>query len=264
MNTTKTFIAIITIALAGTALYCAFFHDTTHTTQVIAHRGYWDIQGGAQNSIASLRAAQQAGVYGSEFDVHFTADDRLIVIHDRNHDTISDVRNATYTAIKKIPLPNGEIVPLLSHYLDEGAKDKNMKLILEIKTALTPERETLMVEKIIAMVAEKNLQQQVEYIAFSLHTCQEMVRLNPSASIAYLNGDITPTQAHEYGFTGIDYHYSKIEEHPEWVEEAHRNNITVNVWTVNDEQDIINAIDHGVDFITTDAPETVQKLIDTL
>lgn len=51
-------------------------------TQIIAHRGYWDTKGSAQNSIASLRKAADAKVYGSECDVHITADSVIIVNHD--------------------------------------------------------------------------------------------------------------------------------------------------------------------------------------
>ena len=42
-------------------------------TQVIAHRGYWKAEGSAQNSLASLRKAAEAKVYGAEFDVQMTA-----------------------------------------------------------------------------------------------------------------------------------------------------------------------------------------------
>ena len=58
----------------------------------------------------------------------------------------------------------------------------------------------------------------------------------------------------------MDYNYGTINEHPEWVKEAHDNGLTVNVWTVNGEQDIRNAIEQGVDFITSDAPELVQQI----
>lgn len=231
-------------------------------TQVIAHRGYWDIEGSAQNSLAALKAAQDIDVYGSEFDVQMTSDDELIVVHGHGYQTIEDVRKVPYSEIKPLLIEkNQEVVPLLSDYLDLGAKDKDVKLILEIKDNLTPERETAMVEKILAMVEQKGLEEQVEYIAFSLHVCKELVRLKPGVTVAYLMGDITPAQAKEYGFTGIDYNYGTINEHPEWVQQAHDLGLTVNVWTVTNEADIRNAIEQGVDFVTTDAPELAQKLV---
>ena len=57
-------------------------------TGIVAHRGFWNCEeaGYAKNSIASLRCAQQAGVWGSEFDVNMTADSVLIVFHDSSID----------------------------------------------------------------------------------------------------------------------------------------------------------------------------------
>ncbi|MBQ1683432.1 MAG: hypothetical protein II071_04055, partial [Bacteroidales bacterium] len=48
---------------------------------IVAHRGFWNSEAGgfSENSIASLKAAQDAGLWGSECDVHLTADDVVIV-----------------------------------------------------------------------------------------------------------------------------------------------------------------------------------------
>ena len=45
-------------------------------TGIVAHRGFWNCEeaGYAKNSIAALRCAQEAGLWGSEFDVNITAD----------------------------------------------------------------------------------------------------------------------------------------------------------------------------------------------
>lgn len=46
---------------------------------IVAHRGYWNCEaaGFARNSLASLKAAQDAGFWGSEFDVNMTNDSVL-------------------------------------------------------------------------------------------------------------------------------------------------------------------------------------------
>ena len=51
-------------------------------TKVIAHRGYWDCEGSAQNSITALNKAHEVGAYGSEFDVSITADGIPVVNHE--------------------------------------------------------------------------------------------------------------------------------------------------------------------------------------
>ena len=51
-------------------------------TKVIAHRGFWETENSAQNSIASLKKAGAIKCYGSEFDIQMTADGVLVVFHD--------------------------------------------------------------------------------------------------------------------------------------------------------------------------------------
>ena len=81
-------------------------------TRVIAHRGYWDCEGSAQNSITALVKSAEAGVYGSEFDVSITADGVPVVNHD---DDIQGhvIETSRYADIKDLKLPNGETLPTL-------------------------------------------------------------------------------------------------------------------------------------------------------
>ena len=75
MNHKFLFIAITVLLMLA--------EGVTAQTRVIAHRGYWTPAGSAQNSITSLYRASILGVYGSEFDVHITADGIVVVNHDR-------------------------------------------------------------------------------------------------------------------------------------------------------------------------------------
>ena len=44
------------------------------------------------------------------------------------------------------------------------------------------------------------------------------------------------------------------------VKDAHDNNLPVNVWTVNDEYDMLKMIEYGVDGIMTDYPLRLKNL----
>lgn len=52
-----------------------------------------------------------------------------------------------------------------------------------------------------------------------------------------------------------------LRKHPEWVEQAHKLGLEVNVWTVDEEEDMRYFIDLGVDYITTNFPEQLQQLL---
>ena len=232
-------------------------------TQVVAHRGYWDTPNNAQNSITALKTAQQIPVYGSEFDVNMTADGVMVVSHGPKLESIPDVQKATYKEVKKVRLKNGEKVPTLKKYLKEGKKG-DIKLIFELKVHPAGEIENEAVRKSVEMVKKLNLSSnQVEFISFSLEACKQLAKLMPGYMVQYLNGKIPPKELKEMGIMGIDYHHSNFAQHPEWVKEAHDLGMIVNVWTVNKEDLMQKMIDLKVDYITTDAPETALKLIES-
>ena len=70
-------------------------------TGIVAHRGFWNCEeaGYAKNSVAALRCAQEAGFWGSEFDVNMTSDGVLLVYHDGKVEGGS-IENNPYSAFK--------------------------------------------------------------------------------------------------------------------------------------------------------------------
>ena len=227
-------------------------------TKIVAHRGYWDCAGSAQNSITSLKLADKIGCYGSEFDVHLTKDGVIVVHHDQNVGKI-DVQTSTYKALKKERLRNGEKLPTLEQYLDAG-KDLSCKLVLEIKKQKVQSHEDSLVRQCVDMVKSKGLTDRIVWISFSGKACELLHQLLPDAHIQYLLGDWDPKTIKAKGLSGIDYEQKVMALHPEWIKECHDLGLVVNVWTVNDLNTINQFIKAGVDFITTNAPVEGLKL----
>ncbi|MDR3061852.1 MAG: glycerophosphodiester phosphodiesterase [Dysgonamonadaceae bacterium] len=239
--------------------------DVFAQTKVIAHRGYWDCEGSAQNSIFGLKKAQEIGIYGSEFDVIITSDGIPVINHDSkikgSNDSLLTIENTPFEQIKGLKLKNGELLPTLESYLEQGKKNKKTKLILEIKPHSTKEIEDKAVKIITEMVSKSGMEKQTEYISFSMNICKEILRYQPKAEIAYLNGDFSPSEVKKAGLTGLDYHFEIFRTHPEWIAEAKKLGLTTNVWTVNDLSIMRKMIDLKVDFITTDKPEILKSLL---
>ena len=197
----------------ATACLCLAALSIQAQTQVIAHRGYWKAEGSAQNSLASLRKAAEAKVYGSEFDVQMTADGIVVVNHDNTIGSTA-ISRATYEQIKESKLKNGETLPTLQAYLEEGRKLKDLQLILEIKKNKNKEHEDQAVKTIVKMVKDMGMEKQTEYISFSLNVCEQLVKATNGASeIFYINGDLSPQEAKAKGFTGIDYNFKVFDQH---------------------------------------------------
>ena len=137
--------------LIATMLVAGCWGMTFAQTKVIAHRGYWDCEGSAQNSVAALVKASEAGVFGSEFDVSVTADGIPVVNHDddiRGH----VIETSAYASIKDLTLSNGETLPTLEQYLVKGKSLPDVQLILEIKPHKQEANEDRAVKAIVELV----------------------------------------------------------------------------------------------------------------
>ncbi|MCD8262228.1 MAG: glycerophosphodiester phosphodiesterase [Bacteroides sp.] len=237
------------------------FTFSTHAQEVIAHRGFWQTEGSAQNSLAALVKADSIGCYGSEFDVWLSKDGIPVVYHDK----LAGLRRVEKQSARKLTsrkLKNGEQLPTLEAYLETG-KSVHCKLILELKKYSSAARETEAVQKILALVEKYALSDRMKYISFSLHAVKEFIRLSPppGTPVYYLKGDLSPSQLQQEGCNGIDYSVSVLKKRPEWIEEAHKLDMKVNVWTVNSKEDMQFMIKNGVDYITTNDPLLLQHLL---
>lgn len=249
----KKIFALALCLMASTALFAQ--------TQVIAHRGFHATKNSVRNSLSALQNAQDLGAFGSECDINETSDGVLIVVHGPMHGQLN-VQQTDFKTLRALALENGEVLPTLDEYLAQAAKNTRTKLIIEIKDHNTPSRETRVVKNVLAAVKKYKLDNDVEYIAFRQHVCDELVKYGPKGiKVAYLNGTLTPEYCKDLGYTGIDYNISVMQNNPDWIKQSHDLGLTVNVWTVNDTERIQWCIDQKVDYITTDNPLEVNRLL---
>ncbi|MGJ1197538.1 glycerophosphodiester phosphodiesterase [Sphingobacterium spiritivorum] len=228
---------------------------------IIAHRGAWKNTNLPQNSLASLDAAITEGVFGSEFDVHLTKDDVLVVNHDNDFYGL-DIATSTYDELLKKKHPNGESIPTAEEYLKEGLKQKKTKLIYELKTnKLGLDRTLLAAQKSVELVKKLKGEKMVEYIAFDYNACKKIVELNPKAKVHYLMGDKSPQELKNDKMAGADYHFSVYKKNPTWIKELQNLGLKVNAWTVNTEEEMQILLDQKVDYLTTDNPELLAELL---
>ena len=232
----------------------------TYTTKVIAHRGAWKNTGATENSLAALKHAIDLGCYGSEFDVHMSADSVLFVLHDHSIQGVN-IEKSNAAELLKIKLSNGEILPTLESYLKAG-KQKGTRLILEIKTSQISKEHTLaLTKKCVEMVKKLNVKDITDYISFSFDACLKVKELDPAASVSYLTADKTPAEVAAEKLDGIDYAITAFKKNETWLDESRKEKITSNVYTVNDQETMQWFLDRKVDFITTNEPELLLKLV---
>lgn len=231
---------------------------------IIAHRGFHQFETSAENSISAMQLAVSNGFEGTEFDVQFTGDGIPIVYHDSNMQghVIGETPLETLQQLPAFTLRSGEKVATLDEFmaacsqaLKEQRKSKNhTRLFFEVKPQNTIVQRYHLLGQIIETIGKYQLHDDIFFISFDLDACVMLAHLMPDIPVAYLEGDLSPTTLKEMGITNIDYHWTKFQKHPEWVNEAHDLGMSVNVWTVNTPEKAKEMRDLGVDYITTDYP----------
>lgn len=238
--------------------------DMNKEVGIVAHRGFWNCKeaGYAKNSIAALRCAQEAGFWGSEFDVNMTADSVLLVYHD------SDIRGKKiekhpYSEFANDTLANGERIPTIDQYLEQGAKYPETMLVYELKGHSSDEVEDLFVDLSIAKLEEHGLlhPMRVMFISFSLHMCEVLARKLPEFTVQFLGSSKSPEDLAQMGIYGVDYNHGVFLLHGSWHDQAQSRYMSINSWTVNSKGDMKRILEMGVDQITTDNPLEARELI---
>lgn len=235
--------------------------------EVVAHRGYHTTNGASENSMASFRAAIELGAYGSEADFYITTDGVVVSNHDptikNSAGQTLTIANSTYDQIKDITLSNGEKVATFDDYLDILATSSKTKLVIEIKDQGDVTKNERIVDAIAKELQARQMVDKIDLISFNYTVCQRFAAALPSVTVGYLSGDKAPGSI-DPSIRCIDYSYTALRSNPQWIGEAQKLGMKVNVWTVNSTTDMLDFIARGVDYITTDYPATLKDMLEKL
>lgn len=227
---------------------------------IVAHRGAWLEFNLPENSLASLEKAIEIGAGATEFDVHLTADDVLVVHHDAEFFGLN-IETSTYEELSVFNLENGEKLPLVSEFLAIGLKQKNTKLVFEIKSSLQSLQRTLyMVDEVVKILNNKDYSHNLEFIMFSWEGAQYLKQKLPIYNVSYLNGDKNPKQVSDALLNGIDYNIKLYKKHLNYIADSKKLNLVLNSWTVNQPEDFEFLLNENFDMITTNKPQEFLKL----
>lgn len=238
---------------------CSLFAQRMET-KIIAHRGAWKEFKLPQNSIASLKKAIELNCFGSEFDVHLTKDDVVVVNHDHDFYGI-DIESSIYSDLLSKEHPNGEKIPTLASYFSVGLKQNKTKLILEVKTSNSGgvKRTKKMVDAIVKLLPEEANPYNLEFILFDFESAVYTKKQLPDYMVYYLNGDKTAMEIRNAGLNGMDYHYKLLISDETIVSSFRKLSLKTNSWTVNDQEIARQLIEQGIDYLTTDTPAAFLK-----
>lgn len=233
-----------------------FFSDNAKVLsrpKIVAHRGFHKEY--EENSIDALHAAQKAGFDAVELDVWLTADGRLVVNHDGKWNG-KTVQSSSYAELTGIPT--------FESFITEALKYTDTKLVIEIKEHSSAAKDEECTSKMLKMVNDMGYAQYAEYISFSLPVCQQIAASQKEAVVGYLRSTDDLQGLKDSGIMCADFGYEYLFNNKAIFTTAHDLGMVVNAWTVNSDNDMKKAIGLGVDYITTDNPDSLKEILDSL
>ena len=231
--------------------------------KVLAHRGF----SGAfpQNTMLAFREAEKTGCSGIELDVQMTKDGQLVIIHDEFIDDVTDgkglVRDYTYEELSKFNAAakwNGAFgfqkIPTFEEYC-AWVKNTNLVTNVELKNSIYYYMG--LEEKVVETIHRFGLEERIFISSFNHMSLLKVRQLDSTLQLGALveNGGIGNPGYYCKTF-GIDCYHPGIEGLTrEAVENCKKYGIKVNVWTVNQMNDLKNITCWGCDGIITNYPD---------
>jgi len=232
-------------------------------TKVYAHRG---ASGYApENTLPAFELARDQGADGVELDVQLTADDELVVIHDETVNRTTNgtgwVKDYTLAGLKALDASMGSeefagvTIPTLAEVFDVLA-DSGLTINIELKNTVVayPGIE----EKVLAMIDERDWEHRIVISSFNHMSLTRIRGLGSLVSTGLLFGDYLYqpwSYAKEVWATALHPPLGYVDAVPELITAARDTLLGVNVWTVNDPEDIDRMYGLGVDGIITNYPD---------
>jgi len=238
--------------------------------QRIAHRGASGKGLAPENTMASFEKAIEVGVDAVEIDVHLTADNRVVVIHDRAVDRTTDgsgpVDTMTLDQVRELSAGSwfdtqfaSERIPTLEEVLD--LIGWRAVLLIETKTEEAA-------EKAVSIIRAQRAQSRVVMQSFLGPAVRTVNRLDSRIPTAFL---MTGGEAVLRRKTGVVKRVLKLGANalalkytaatPDLVNMFLSRAMGIWVWTVDEEEDMREMIEMGVGGIITNYPDRLNKVI---
>ena len=260
----------------------AVFNREIQPVLVFAHRG-----GGGlipENTLKAFQYSAKMGVDALELDVHSTADGTLVVHHDASVDRTTDgrgrVNELTIDAIKKLDagyifsIDGGQTFPFRGKGVTVPTLEEIFDALPEMTFNIEPKQHTpSIIAPLCNLLRERKMTDKTIVGSFNQTTIDDFRRQCPEVATSASPSEVSRFLALQK--TGIADSYNppmqalQIPRNlgslqivtKDFVEAAHRRNLKVHIWTINETADMQRLIEMGVDGIMTDYPDRLLTLL---
>ena len=245
-------------------------------TENIAHRGGAAL--GPEETLSTMRAALAAGADVLEMDLRATADGTIVCLHDETVDRTTDgtglIASMSLAALKALDAgyrftPDGQRFPhrgagvTVPTFREVLAAFPGQHFIVELK-----QTEPSIIAPVLALLREYDAVENTVIAAFSADVLEAVREAEPAAHTGFGMSEVV-----RYRLTGgpetpaarylqVPLRVPGLEVvTPELLERARGQDVAVQVWTINDPDEMRSLIDLGVDGIMTDDTALLETLL---
>lgn len=258
------------------------FKNNKQPILVFAHRGGGGLY--PENTLEAFRHSAEKKVDVLELDIHATSDGKIVVFHDSSVDRTTNgtgsIKEITLAELKKLDaayqfsIDNGQTFPFRGKNITIPTLEEIFDAFPQTKFNIEPKQaEPSIVIPFCNLLREKKKTDKVLVGSFNQTVIDEFRRECPEVGTSASPSEVSEFLA--YQKTGLSESYTppmQALQVPEsigslqivtkdFVETAHKLNLQVHVWTINESVDMQRLIDLSVDAIMTDYPDRLLELL---
>ena len=228
--------------------------------KIIAHRG---ANGFApENTMAAFKLAMDHHADGFELDVQLTRDEQVVVIHDSTVDRTTNgtgrVKALTLADIQALNAGNGESVPSLAAVLEAFGGKCLINIELKNHNSLFD----ALPLAVSNLLNEYGLAKSVLISSFNPFNLPRLRRHCPEVKFGLLT---VPNKARHwiwrlFRYDALHPHFSDVDQ--DLVSMVHDREREINVWTVDDPQEIRRLAGMKVDSVITNDPQKARAALE--
>lgn len=224
----------------------------------IGHRGAAGLA--PENTLKSVHKALDHGVDWIEVDVYYV-DGELLVIHDDRLERTTNgsgyVLEKSFSYLRSLDAGDGEQIPTLQEVL--ALIDRKAGINIELKGPDTAEAVATLIHDALRRGWQYD---QFLVSSFNHHSLQHIKEIDPNVPIGVLIYALPLDYAAAAGeLTAFSVNMGMSFITKAFVEDAHKRQLKVFVYTVNEAEDFVRMAALGVDGIFTDYPDRLQKFL---
>jgi glycerophosphoryl diester phosphodiesterase len=222
--------------------------------------------------MAAFEKAVELGADGIELDTHLSADGVPVVIHDFSVDATTDgngrVAEMDLAQLKQLDAGShfapgfaGERIPTLEEVL-QAFRDR---LLLNIELKSISPRDNGLEQAVLALVKQYELGDRVLLSSFNPFSLRRAKKIAPRVPVGLLYAPDLPIFLSRAWLAPLFPHEARHPEHTmvdaRYMAWARRRGYQVNVWTVDDPDEMHRLIDLGVNGIITNVPNVLREIL---